>query len=140
MHESLLGTIPILQIAHAPGAGGGTVANVQTPLEFLVFPAWGPLPLAHGFPDGLTVIGKVCKTLIKQSKTSSSVLAHSYGSLAVRWGRTREGCESQRATLENHCKTKGSAFALAPFLHNRVAPANGFPDPLTVIGNTSKHC
>ena len=112
---------------------------MQKTFEFLMFSAWGPLPLAHGFSERLTVIENTSKSIGKQSQINVSVGAHGYSSLAVRWGRTRESCESQHGTLGNHCKTKGAAFVLAPFLYNREPPAHGFPDGLTVIDKACKN-
>ena len=42
--------------------------------------------------------------------------ANGYGPLAVGWGRPQERCEIQCEFIENLGKTKGPAFALAPFL------------------------
>ena len=69
----------ILRIAHAPGAVGGSLENVQKVLDSLVFLAWGALPPANGFQNLQTVIGNASKSIVKQSRISVSVAANGYG-------------------------------------------------------------
>ena len=107
----------MLQIANAPDTVGGTLRKVQKALSVLIFPACGPLPPDHGFPDGRTVIGNALKSIVKQSIISISVGAHGYGSLAARWGRTQERCGSQCATLGNLGKNQGSCHGTKNRLH-----------------------
>ena len=105
--------VSILQIAHAPGAVGGTLGKVQKPFEFLMFPAWDPLSPAHGFPNPLTVIENTSKSIVKPSKTSYSVRAHGYGPWPCVGDAPEEDVNPNAESLRNVVKTKGSAFALA---------------------------
>ena len=70
MREGSLRTGCILQIAHAPGAGGGTVANVQKRLGKQAKSAILPLPRADGSPDAQTVSQNAAETLGNKAKSA----------------------------------------------------------------------
>ena len=127
-------TVPCPRVGDAPGKGASSTTKSLENLGKTKGPAFAlaRFPLcssstAHGFPNPLIVSENPSKSLEIHAKTAFR-WAHT---VTVPWpclgGAPGNGVSSTTKSLKPLGKTKGPAFALAPFPLCSSSTANGFP-------------